>query len=301
MNLLITGVWAEARGHIPALEAMGHRVAFLQQEADALPCDPTWPEGVVCNGLFLHHPIRAFSALRYLQLTSAGTDRIDTDYVNHAGITLHTARGVYSQPMAEFALTGVLQLYKHSRFFLDNQRAHRWEKRRDLRELCGSTVLVLGCGSVGAACAARFRAMGCRVLGVDAAPRQQPEYESVLPLERLEEVLPTADILILTLPLTPQSRGLADSSLLSRCKPGAVLVNIARGPVVVTEALLDALRAGRLFGAVLDVFDQEPLPADSPLWDMEQVILTPHNSFVGERNGARLTKLILDNLAAYRA
>ena len=296
MNLLITGAWAEAAARIPELEKMGHRVVFLQQEKDSLPCDPAWVEGVVCNGLFLYHPIAAFKNLRLIQLTSAGFDRVDPEWIRSRGIALYNARGVYSVPMAEFALCGVLELYKQARFFAENQRQRRWEKHRGVLELCGRTVTILGCGSVGTACAERFRALGCRILGVDLYPRADAAYEKICSLDRLEALLPETDLLILTLPLTPETRGLMDESRLKLLKPDAVLVNIARGAILDERALTAALKAKTLGGAVLDVFDTEPLAEDSPLWDLDQVILTPHNSFVSDRNGARLSALILENL-----
>lgn len=298
MNLLLTGAWAGAEAQIPALEAMGHRAVFLQQEQNALPCKPAWVEGAVCNGLFLHHNLDSFPNLRYIQLTSAGLDRVPLDRVRAREITLHNARGVYSIPMAEFTLAGVLALFKQTRFFLDRQREGRWEKRRDLRELRGRRVTVLGCGSVGTECAVRFAAMGCPVTGVDLLPRQDGAYVSMRPLAELDAVLPESDILILTLPLTAETRGLLNAGRLAMLPAGAVVANIARGAVVDTAALTAALETGRLSGAVLDVFETEPLPADSPLWTMEQVILTPHNSFVGDGNAARLTALILGNLRA---
>ena len=298
MNVLLTGAWTEAQAQIPALEALGHKTAFLQREQEALPCDPAWVEGVVCNGLFLHHDIDLFPNLRWIQLTSAGLDRVPLDRIRARKIVLHNARGVYSIPMAEFALAGVLALCKQTRFFLDRQREKRWEKRRDLRELRGRRVTVLGCGSVGTECARRFAAMGCFVTGVDLFPREDAAYRSVRPLNELDSVLPETDVLILTLPLTAETRGLLDAARLALLPPEAILVNIARGAVVDTAALTAALSGGRLSGAVLDVFGTEPLPADSPLWTMEQVILTPHNSFVGDGNAARLTSLILENLRA---
>ena len=153
MNLLITGAWQQAEENIPRLVEMGHDVAFLQNESDPLPCDPAWVEGIVGNGIFQSHPIENFTNLRYIQLTSAGYDRVPMDYVEEHGIQIHNARGVYSVPMAEFALWGVLSLYKHADFFAANQKAHAWEKNRTLLELAGKTVLVVGFGSVGAACA----------------------------------------------------------------------------------------------------------------------------------------------------
>ena len=126
MNLLVTGAWSDSKNCIAELETMGHTVTIMQYEKDELPCSYEWVEGVVCNGLFLTHPIEKFTNLRYIQLTSAGFDRVDMDFVKSHGIEIHNARGVYSIPMAEFAICGVLQLYKQAAFFRENQRKHLW-------------------------------------------------------------------------------------------------------------------------------------------------------------------------------
>lgn len=296
MNLLITGAWQNGKASIETLQQLGHAVAFLQQEKDPLPCDAAWVEGVVCNGLFLHHPLACFPNLKYIQLTSAGFDRVPMEEVSRRGITVRNARGVYSAPMAEYALGGVLQLYKQFAFFRENQKQHRWEKHRGLLELTGKQVCIVGCGSVGSECAKRFQAFGCRVNGIATTGRTQPFFETVRPMEELDESLETADIVVLTLPLTEKTRHLFDTTRLARMKPGAVLVNIARGAVVDIDALIRALHSGHLGGAVLDVFEDEPLGEDSPLWDMEHVIITPHNSFVGDNVQYRLTELICNNL-----
>ncbi|MBR0082242.1 MAG: D-2-hydroxyacid dehydrogenase [Clostridia bacterium] len=292
MNLLITGAWSDAKRHLAAIEQMGHAVRFLQNERDPLPCDPAWVEGVVANGLFLHHPLSSFPHLRLIQLTSAGTDRVPVDEIAARGIELKTARGVYSAPMAEYAVGGVLWLYKQASFFEANRAAHRWEKRRDLRELCGKRVLIVGCGSVGTACAKRFSAFDAFVTGVDVAPRTDPFFAEMLPMDRLDEALETADVAVLALPLTEKTRGLFDAARFRRMKPDAILVNISRGAVVDTDALLSA----PIGGAVLDVFADEPLPPDSPLWDRPNFLLTPHNSFVGDGNGERLKEVIFTQL-----
>ena len=296
MDLLVTGAWIGALDHIPAIEAMGHRVAFLQWENEPLPCNAAWIEGVICNSLFLYHPIDEFPNLRYIQTISAGLDRVDLKYVSSHGIELHNARGVYSVPMAEFAVGGVLQLYKQSKTFYENQQTRNWEKHRDLKELYGKTVTILGCGSVGTECAKRFRAFGCRVLGVDLFPRQDADYVEMYPLSELDWVLPETDVLVLTLPLTKDTRGLIDADKLTKLKQDAVLVNIARGSIVDEATVIDALQSSRISGAVLDVFETEPLPETSPLWSMDNVILTPHNSFAGEGNGSRLFSTIYSGL-----
>jgi phosphoglycerate dehydrogenase-like enzyme len=136
------------------------------------------------------------------------------------------------------------------------------------------------------------------VIGVNRTVRENDAYDMILPMERLEEALAQSDVVVLTLPLTDATRGLMNAARFAKMKSGAVLVNIARGALVDTDALLQALDEN-LSGAVLDVFDPEPLPSDSPLWARPDVIVTPHNSFVGDGNAARLNELILKNLKDY--
>lgn len=294
MNILITGAWQQAKEYIPKIEKQ-HKVTFLQNEKDELPCDPSWAEGIIGNGIFLYHPIEKFTNLRYIQLTSAGYDRVPMGYVKEKGIEINNARGVYSIPMAEYALSGVLALYKKQRFFSENQKVKRWEKERNLLELYGKQVCILGCGSVGTECAMRFEAMGCTVHGIASSKRVQSHFACVHPIDDLSAVLRNSDIVIITLPLTEKTRGMFDAEVLRTVKDGAVLVNIARGALIKTDALIDELRSGRI-QAVLDVFEEEPLSEDSELWNMENVIITPHNSFVGDHNGDRLSKVIMRNL-----
>lgn len=294
MRFLITGA-LQAHGRCAEiLTNMGHSVDFLQNEKDVLPDKADCYDAVVCNGLFLHHPIENFINLKYIQLTSAGYDRVDLDYIKAHNIRVYNAGGVYSIPMAEFAVGGVLQLYKQSRFFYENQKGKSWNKHRGLLELSGKQVCIVGCGSVGGECAVRFSAFGCRVIGVDLYPKQKQGFEKVVGLDELDNELVKSDILVLTLPLTKESHHLINSSRLKKLKSGAVVVNIARGAVLATEALLNYL--DRLGGAVLDVFEEEPLCKSSPLWKPEKVIVTPHNSFVSDNNTDRLLKLVLENL-----
>ena len=294
MNLLVTGAWSDGKNCISELEAMGHNVTFMQYEKDALPCDYEWVEGVICNGLFLTHQIEKFINLKYIQLTSAGFDRVDMNYVKAHNIEIHNARGVYSIPMAEFAVCGVLQLYKQAAFFRENQKQHLWEKHRGLLELAGKNVLIVGCGSVGNECAKRFKAFDCTITGVDLYPREDSLYNEMLPLDKLDEALSQTDVVVLTLPLTEQTRHLIDESKLSFMKDGATLVNIARGAIIDTNALQNHI--DRFTGAVLDVFEEEPLNENSTLWSKQNIILTPHNSFVGEGNGASLRTIVFLNL-----
>lgn len=298
MRILITGAWKATEENLRAITALGHEIILHEQEKEELPVPCESVEGVICNGLFLYHPIERFTSLKYIQLTSAGLDRVPMDYIRSNGIQIFNAKDVYSAPMAEFALGGVLQLYKQSRFFAENQKKHRWEKHRGLLELAGKHVCIVGCGSVGRACAERFRAFECYITGVNRTLREDAAFDRILPMDQLNEGLRTADIVLLSLPLTEDTVNLVDECRLQSMKPGAILVNIARGLLVDTGALISALQT-HLCGAVLDVFEEEPLGEDSPLWEMENVILTPHNSFVGDGNTNRLSRLIMDNLEKY--
>ncbi|MDO4314603.1 MAG: NAD(P)-dependent oxidoreductase [Oscillospiraceae bacterium] len=297
MNLLITGAWQQAKDYITAIEQMGHEVVFMQQEKDTLPCDYEWVDGIIGNGIFLSHSIEKFTNLRYVQLTSAGFDRIPMEYIQVHRIEIHNARGIYSVPIAEFVISGVLQLYKQAVYFARNQKLHKWEKHRGLQELFEKKVCIIGCGSVGDECAKRFAAFGCHVVGVNPHPKDSGHYQKIIGLDEINAILPQMDILVLTLPLTEQTRRFMNAERLLLLNADALLVNVARGAVVETEALIQILP--QIGGAVLDVFEEEPLEEDSPLWDMENVIITPHNSFVGEHSMNRLSEVILRNIRKY--
>ena len=295
MRLLICGAWQSAGAHLDEIRAMGHEVAFLQQERDELPVEAEWVEGVIGNGFFLYHPIQDYVNLKYIQVISAGLDRVPVDEVRRRGITLKNARGVYSGPMAEHAVWAALTMYRQRAYYMNNQAGHVWNKLRAIPELAGKTVCVLGCGSVGTACAERFGGMGCRVIGVNRTQRENPAFEEIYSFAEMADALGAADLIVVTLPLNDETRHLLDAERLAQMKDGAILINIARGPLVDTEALLAALDA-KLGGAALDVFETEPLPADSPLWEHPKILLTPHNSFLGEHNAERLDAVIMRNL-----
>lgn len=294
MNLLITGAWDRASNAAPLIREMGHNVVLLQQEADALPCPAEWVEGVICNALFSYHPIETFPNLRFIQLTSAGFDRVPMEQVRARGIEIHNAGDVYSIPMAEHAIACALWFYRGLGAFRDNQRAHVWEKRRDLKELKGSPVLIIGCGRVGTACAKAFKVLGCQVFGIDAEIRTDASFSEIQGIDGLEDGLKMADIVVVSLPLTQETRHVLSHRELSAMKDGTLLINISRGAVVDTAALSDHL--SRLGGVALDVFEEEPLDRDDPLWDQENVLITPHNSFVGDGNSERLQAVIMGNL-----
>ena len=293
MNVLVTGAFQLNSEELATLEAAGHKV-FMHPDERAPVKQPERYEAVVCNGLFLNTPIERFTNLRLIQLTSAGLDRVPLDDIRARGIELHNAAGVYSVPMAEFAVCGILQLYKQSHFFAENQAQHKWEKHRGLLELSGRRVCILGCGNVGREIAKRLRAFGCRITGVNRTVRELPDFDEVLPLDKLPDAAAVCYVLICCIALTPETRGIVSKAIFDCLPADVIFVNVARGALADEAALTAWLQHGGR--AVLDVFEEEPLPAASPLWDMENVILTPHNSFAGDGNRARLWEIISSRL-----
>ncbi len=294
MNLLITGSIAWTKEELNQISDLGHNIVFMQQEKDPLPCDAKWIEGIIGNGIFLHHDIEKFVNLKYIQLTSAGFDRVPMDYVKEHDISIFNARGVYSIPMAEFAISGVLQLYKQSRFFLENQKEHRWEKHRGLLELNEKKVCIVGCGSVGDECAKRFKAFGCEIIGVNRTKKKSSIYDEIVGIHELDLAIENADIVIVTLAFTEDTFHLINKKRLAKLKKEVVLVNLSRGEVIETQSLIEKLP--KIKGAVLDVFEEEPLAPDNQLWDMNNVIITPHVSFIGDNNNKRLARIIFEHL-----
>ena len=293
MNVLVTGAFQLNSEELAALEAAGHKV-FLHPDERTPVEQPERYEAVVCNGLFLYNPIGSFTNLRLIQLTSAGLDRVPLDYVRAHGIELHNAAGVYSVPMAEFAIGGILQLYKQSRFFAANQAQHKWEKHRGLLELSGKRVCILGCGDVGREIAKRLKAFGCRITGVNRTVRVLPDFDEVLPLDKLAETAAACDILVCCIALTPETRSIVSEEIFGRLHDGVIFVNVARGALADEATLTKWLQSGGR--AVLDVFEEEPLPESSPLWNMENAIVTPHNCFASDGNSARLWAVISTRL-----
>lgn len=227
-------------------------------------------------------------------------DRVPLDYIEAHGIQIRNAAGVYSIPMAEWTVMRLLELYKNTPMLLENQRASRWEKNRSWLELAGRTACIVGFGAYGMETAKRLKAFGMNILVVNRSKKESPWVDQWYSLERLDEALAQADAVILAIALTDETRDLINRQRLGKMKPNAVLINAARGGLVDEDALVEALDADRLSGAALDVFRTEPLNESSPLWNHPKVLVSPHNSFVGDRNQERLTNIVANNLKTWR-
>lgn len=243
--------------------------------------------------------------LRWVQLASAGGDAVL--HMLDRGVTFTTAAGVNASVIAECVLTYMLIFAKRWPEALRHQQAHEYTRFMP-GEIAGATVGIVGFGHIGAEVAKRVRVLGCRVLATrrslvltagGATPH--PDVDEMLPSEALPRLLAESDYLVLAAPLTAETRNLIDAAALRAMQRSAVLINVSRGELVDEPALIEALRDGTIAGAALDVTVQEPLPPESPLWDLPNVVLTPHISGIAPHHFTRVTDIFLDNLRRYLA
>ena len=241
--------------------------------------------------------------LQWIQATSAGIGAfMSRTGLDASGITVTTAAGTHAVPLAEFALTGALHFIKGVPHLEEQKRQHRWE-RYTTRQLAGLGVSVVGVGGMGSNVISVFDALGARVtaVGRPGGSYELPDSVTLSDTSRLAEVLPSTDVLVLCSALTPETEGLIGRDELALLPEQAIVVNISRGQVVDEQALIEALRSRRLLGAALDVVTSEPLAADSPLWDLDNVLLSPHSASTVASENATLTELFLENLRRWRA
>ncbi len=240
-------------------------------------------------------------ALEWIHVTASGVDTLLFDALRRSDVVVTNAHGVFDRPIAEYVLGAVLGHAKDSRRSLDLQREHRW-LHRETRTIAGQTALVVGTGAIGRAIARLLTAAGLEVRGAGRVARTgDPDLGDVIASSDLASYAGWADHLVLAAPLTDATRGLVGAEVLAAMKPDAQLVNVARGPMVDVDALVEALRAGRIGAATLDVFETEPLPADSPLWNTPGLTVTAHMSgdVVGWRD--TLARQFADNAQRWLA
>lgn len=269
------------------------------------------PEAEVYFGFGMPRPLfLAGPKLRWVQTGTAGVTTLLFDEMRDGDALLTNAAGTYGPAIAEHVLAGVLYLLRALDVAAGLRASRTWDQSAfatpgaNVREVDECRVLIIGAGGLGGEIARRFSALGAKVTGVRRRPGLgAPEgFEAVHGLSELDGLLPQADIVVLSTPLTDETRQVLDVRRLRELRPGAIVVNVARGALLDESALVEGLEAGRIRGAVLDVFAEEPLAAESPLWHLPQVVWTPHVSGVSPRRfWDRLQELFLDNWARYRA
>ncbi len=300
------GVWNAPAELVDALAARYPAVRFSSPR-DTAEIDALLPEADVVLGWAVSEGNFArASRLRWVHVTAAGVGPLLFPAMVESDVQLTNGRGLHADAMAEHTLGVLLAFARKLHLARDAQRERRWaqsalwQESPPFRRLSGTTMLLVGLGAVGGAIAQRARALGIRVIAVRKHPAVDPAPADVqVGIDALADHLGEADWVVLAVPLTRDTGRLVDAGVLARMQPEAVLVNLGRGRLVDEAALVAALREGRIAGAALDVFEAEPLDSASPLWNMPQVILTPHVSGFAPAYWERALAMFEDNLGRY--
>lgn len=250
----------------------------------------------VVTGNDLHEDLLARAErLELFACTFAGTDHLPLDLLADHGVTVTNASGIHAPGIAEQVLGYLLTFARRLHVSWEQNRSGVWRHVQS-GELKGSTVTVVGLGAVGTAVVTRLTGFDVETIGVRHSPKKGGQTDEVLGYEDLHEALARTDYLVLACPLTDLTRQLIDAEALATLEPTSIVVNVARGPVVETEALVDALQTNSIGGAALDVTSPEPLPTGHPLWGLDEAIITPHSGGHTPKHWPRLATLVADNV-----
>jgi phosphoglycerate dehydrogenase-like enzyme len=288
---------------LPALPRMpsGTRALVAHNVEDALALAPQADAMLVATGnaAALERIWRAAPRLRWIHTRPAGVDHLLFADLVQSPIPMTNSRGVFSSSLAEFAVFGLLFFLKSTRLLLRNQQLAKWA-HYEPGALRGQAVGIVGLGDIGRACATVIRPFGARIVGLRRSGRPDPVADEVMPADRILDMVASVDHVVVATPLTEETHHLIGDRVLGAMRPGAILVNVGRGKVVDETALLAALDQGRLSGAALDVFEQEPLPPDHPFWRMENVLISPHTADHTKDWEANTMEPFLDNVRRFR-
>lgn len=240
------------------------------------------------------------SKLKWLQTWSAGVDSLPLESLESKNITVTSANGVHAYPISETIFALMLSLTRKIHTYVKNQQVRKWHHSGMKLEMHEKTVGIIGVGTIGKEAAKIAKAFGMKVLGIRHSGKQSDVVDEMYTTDQLDLVLPNCDYVVVTLPLTNQTNGLFTSIQFDLMKSSAFFINIGRGEIVIEKDLIAALQEGKIAGAGLDVFEQEPLSVDSPLWEMENVIITPHTSGSTEHYNQRVIEnILIPNLKNY--
>lgn len=297
MKALITFKYTDEE--FKTLKELGYEIIFQDEKDLTFSDDIKDAEVLVCFDPFKKLDIDMLPKLKWIQLLSAGINQVPVDKVLKRNIILTNNRGGYSIPIAEWIVLKTLEMYKNSWEFYKKQENKEWKVDTSLFEIYGETIGFVGTGSIAQEAAKRFEGFGVNIVGVNATGKKAEYFHECYSTNRLNEVVSKWDVLVVAAPYTDKTHHLINEEVFKNIKDGAYLINIARGSIIDEKALIENLKSGKIRKAALDVFEVEPLPKDSPLWDMDNVIISPHNSWASEMNAKRRYEIAYKNMKKY--
>lgn len=243
--------------------------------------------------------IKKAEQLKWIMVISAGVENLPFQAIKDQRILVTNARGIHKIPMAEYTIAMMINSVKNAKTWYENERNHEWDKSMNMGEISGKTIAVLGSGAIGGEIARLARAFNMKTLGMNRDGRLADFFDETFPNERMNECIKEADFVVAVLPHTKDTENMIGRDQFRAMKENSVFINIGRGSTVNQEDLLEALREEEIAHAILDVFEEEPLPADHPFWNMEQVTITPHLSAISPKYQHRAFEIFEENLQTF--
>lgn len=282
---------------------IGEKIVECHSRQEAIEVLPKAEIIITIGGvdmLFDEEMLEVCGNLRLLLSLSAGIEKLPLQALHSRGIAVCNTKGAHGVTISEYVLGGMLAVSHRYPPFIRNQGNSLWQPVFKGEDIEGQTLCIIGAGSIGKEIGKRAKAFEMEVIGLKRNPGPMKYFDQVWGIERLQEALGLADYAVLVTPLTQETRHLMGAEEFRIMKDTAVFINVSRGDTVDEEALVLALQGKQIAGAILDVFHIEPLPADSPLWKMENVLVTPHNAGLSDNSESKMLQLICDNIIRYR-
>lgn len=297
MKVLFTYNYGE--GEMKAVSDLGYEILYIKEKEIINEDNISDVDVIVCYNPFDRIDISKFHRLKWIQLSSIGIDQIPKEKVREQGIIITNSRSSYSIPIGEWIVMKILELLKNSKSFYHKQSQKQWKIDPTIKELYNKTICFVGTGSIASEAAKRLQGFDVNIIGINTTGKEVKYFNGCYPLKAYDNVFSMVDIIVLSVPYTKETHHLINKDNIHLIKKGAYLINISRGSIIDEDVLIEGLKNGDIGGSALDVFDKEPLSKDSPFWDMDKVIITPHNSWVSETRNQRSFNIIYDNLKRY--
>ncbi|MEC3885441.1 D-2-hydroxyacid dehydrogenase [Halobacillus sp. HZG1] len=243
--------------------------------------------------------IQSAKKLKWIMVLSAGMDRMPFDEIAERDILVTNVRGIHAQPMAEYAISMLLQVSRKAKTLIQQEEKAEWSRRPVMNEISGRTMVLLGTGAIQQEVARLAKAFQMKTIGISKSGKKKPHFDQTFPVQQLELVLPLADFVVAALPSTPETKYLLEEKHFKEMPKRAIFLNMGRGDLVSSDVILNAVLQKEISHAVLDVFEEEPLPEDHPLWQEENVTVTPHLSGISPHYVSRGFDLFEKNLSVF--
>lgn len=282
-----------------SIKKLGYEVIYINEKQLNSISNIKDIDMMVCYNPFEKIDISKLLNLKWIQLTSVGIDQAPREKILENNILLTNNKGGYSIPMGEWIVLKTLEMFKNSKQFYEKQNNKEWVVDTSILELYGKTIGFIGTGTIAKEGAKRLQGFGVHILGVNTNGRNVEYFDKCFSMKKIDYVLSRSDILVITLPYTSKTHHFVNEEFMKKMKDESYLINIARGSIIDENALIKNINSGKIKKAALDVFEKEPLSEKSPLWEMDNIIITPHNSWVSEMRKNRKFNTIYENMERF--